>query len=86
MKELNMQNKFYLKKKISMFSFVVGERRRKNSNFHNFQKFRAVRENRTYTMLVSVFYSIHTRNLKKKFGSFFEKILKISGGLKIKYP
>ncbi len=66
--------------KISIFNFVVGERRRKNSNFHNFRKFRAVRENRTYAMLKSVFYSIHTRNLKKKFGAVFEKILKIPGG------
>ncbi len=62
MKELNTQNEFYLKKKICIFNFVVGERRRKNSNFHNFGKFRVIRENRTYVMLISVFYSIQKRN------------------------
>ncbi len=37
-------------------------------------------------MLKSVFSSIHTRNLKKQFGAVFEKMLKIPGGLHIKYP
>ncbi len=69
--------------KISVFNLVGGERRRKNSNFHNFRKFRVIRENRTYAMLIIVFYSVHTRNLKKKFGEVFEKILK---RLYIMYP
>ncbi len=62
--------------KISIFNFVAGERRRKNSNLHNFRKFRVVRENQTYAMLISIFYSILTRNLKKKFGAVFEKMLR----------
>ena len=81
-----MQNKFYLKKKSLSSILQLEKDAEKNSNFHNFRKFRAVRENRTYAMLKSVFSSIHTRNLKKKFGAVFEKMLKIPGGLHIKYP
>ncbi len=51
--------------KISIFNFVVGERRRKkNSNFSQLSKIQSWRENRTYAMLKSVFSTIHTRNLK----------------------
>ena len=81
-----MQNKFYLKKKSLSSILQLEKDAEKNSNFHNFRKFRAVRENRTYAMLKSVFSSIHTRNLKKKFGAVFEKILKIPGGASYKVP
>ncbi len=37
-------------------------------------------------MLICVFCSILTRNLKKRFEVVFEKILKMSGGLHVKYP
>ncbi len=59
---------------------------KKNSNFNNFRKFRINPENRTYATLMRVFYSILTGNLKKKIGADFEKILKMSGRLHVKYP
>ncbi len=61
-------------------------RRRINSHFRHFRKFRVIRENRTYVILTSTFYPILTVNLKKKIGAVFEKILKMAGGLDVKYP
>ncbi len=56
---------------------------KKKSNFQNFRKFRVILENCTYAMLISVFYSIRTRNLKKL--ELFWENLKIPEGLYIKY-
>ena len=58
----------------------------KSINFCNFPKFKEFHRNLAYAMLVRLLWSIYTQILKKKFGLIFEKILKMSYELHIKYP
>ncbi len=63
-KELTLENTFPLKGKSLSSILYLEKDAEKIQTFIIFQN-SVIRENRTYAILISVYYTIHTRNLRK---------------------